>query len=102
LNFPEQRNDFLGRRFKQVCVVHRPQLKSGSFDQLFMVKMTKLSIGQLVVAIVDGAQHSHLELLYLDANGFEHGPEIALCNLPSGCISFKHVLIYQFVDPVLI
>jgi hypothetical protein len=67
-----------------------------------MVKMAELSIGQLVVAIVDGAQHSHLELLYFDANGFEDSLKIALCNLPSGCISFKHVIIDQFVNPVLI
>ena len=57
-----------------------------------MIKMAKLSIGQLIVTIFYGAQHGHLELFNFDSNGFEDGLEIALCNLPSVCISFKHVI----------
>ena len=102
LNFPQQRNDFLGRRLQQVCVIHGAQFKRGRFDELLLEEDLEFGERQLVVGPSDFLLKSVLELVDVDPDGVEHLLEVVAGDAPGDRIALEDVFLDEGLHPRLV
>lgn len=102
LNFAQKRDNLLCGRLQQPCIIHRSDLESGSLDQFFVEKFTKIGERQLVIVSVDRPDKHDLELFRFDLEGLEDLAVVRLGDFPVLRVALKHSLLEKDLHPSLV